>query len=104
MTVFAYSFPPVLLIVALAVRAVSEVQESASRVFIIALVMVSAAAAAAVTGPDRTTLPIPEPKYPHSTVLDVRIATPPPRFEVKAPAGAEVSPVRTGREPRGTVR
>jgi arylsulfatase len=38
--------------------------------------------------PDRTVLPIPEPQYPHSTVLDVRNATPPPRFEVKAPAGA----------------
>ena len=37
---------------------------------------------------DRTVLPIPEPEYPHSTVLDVRNATPPPRFEVKAPAGA----------------
>jgi arylsulfatase A-like enzyme len=37
---------------------------------------------------DRTVLPIPEPQYPHSTVLDVRNATPPPRFEVKAPAKA----------------
>lgn len=37
---------------------------------------------------DRTVLPIPEPQYPHSTVLDVRNATPPPRFEIKAPAGA----------------
>ncbi len=37
---------------------------------------------------DRTVLPLPEPQYPHSTVLDVRNATPPPRFEVKAPAGA----------------
>ena len=37
---------------------------------------------------DRTVLPIPEPQYPHSTVLDARNATPPPRFEVKAPAGA----------------
>ena len=37
---------------------------------------------------DRTVLPIPEPTYPHSTVFDVRNATPPPRFEVKAPAGA----------------
>ena len=44
---------------------------------------------AAPTGPDRTTLPLPEPQYPHSTVLDVRNAPPPPpRFEVKAPAGA----------------
>ena len=37
---------------------------------------------------ERTVLPIPEPRYPHSTVPDVRKATPPPRFEVKAPAGA----------------
>ncbi len=37
---------------------------------------------------DRTVLPIPEPQYPHSTVLDARNATPPPRFEVKAPASA----------------
>jgi arylsulfatase len=37
---------------------------------------------------DRTVLPIPEPQYPHSTVFDVRNATPPPRFEVKAPANA----------------
>jgi len=37
---------------------------------------------------DRTMLPIPEPQYPHSTALDVRNATPPPRFEVKAPANA----------------
>ena len=37
---------------------------------------------------DRTVLPIPEPKYPHSTVFDARNATPPPRFEVKAPANA----------------
>ena len=37
---------------------------------------------------DRTVLPIPEPQYPHSTVFDVRNATPPPRFEIKAPANA----------------
>jgi arylsulfatase A-like enzyme len=44
---------------------------------------------AGVTLPtDRTVLPISEPQYPHSTVLDARNATPPPRFEVKAPAGA----------------
>jgi arylsulfatase A-like enzyme len=47
-----------------------------------------AATAAAQTVPDRTQLPIHEPEYPHSTVFDVRNATPPPRFEVKAPAGA----------------
>ena len=37
---------------------------------------------------DRTVLPIPEPNYPHSTVLDARDATPPPRFQIKAPEGA----------------
>ena len=37
---------------------------------------------------DRTVLPIAEPDYPHSTVLDARKATPPPRFQVKAPAHA----------------
>jgi arylsulfatase len=46
------------------------------------------ASAAAQTAADRASLPIPEPKYPHSTVLDVRNATPPPAFQVKAPAGA----------------
>src|SRR5947209_8690895 len=37
---------------------------------------------------DRTVLPIPEPRVPHSTVLNVRNAKAPPRFEVKAPAAA----------------
>jgi len=37
---------------------------------------------------DRTTLPIAEPNYAHSAVLDARDAKPPPRFEIKAPAGA----------------
>jgi arylsulfatase len=47
-----------------------------------------AATAAMAAELDRTTLPIPEPKYPQSTVLDARDANAPPRFEVKAPAGA----------------
>jgi arylsulfatase A-like enzyme len=47
-----------------------------------------AAPAGVVLPTDRTVLPIPEPQYPHSTVFDVRNATPPPRFEVKAPAKA----------------
>ena len=46
------------------------------------------APANAVLPTDRTVLPIPEPQYPHSTVFDVRNATPPPRFEVKAPPSA----------------
>jgi arylsulfatase len=37
---------------------------------------------------DRTVLPLPEPVYPPITELDARKATPPPRFEVKAPDGA----------------
>jgi arylsulfatase len=37
---------------------------------------------------DRTVLPIAAPDYPQSKVLDVRDATPPPRFQVKAPDGA----------------
>ena len=47
-----------------------------------------AAPAQVVLPTDRTILPIPEPQYPHSTVLDARNATPPPRFEVKAPPHA----------------
>lgn len=55
----------------------------------VALSAVCAASASAQTALDRTTLPIPEPKHPHSSVLDVRNAPPPPaRFEVKAPAQA----------------
>jgi len=38
--------------------------------------------------PDRTSLPIAEPKRPVYTEIDARKVTPPPRFEVKAPAGA----------------
>ncbi|MDT3776794.1 arylsulfatase [Nitrospira sp. MA-1] len=37
---------------------------------------------------DRTVLPIHEPEYPPVTELDVRNATPPPRFQVKAPEDA----------------
>jgi len=48
----------------------------------------AAAPASATVKLDRTVLPIPEPTYPPITELDVRKVTPPPRFEVKAPAGA----------------
>ena len=37
---------------------------------------------------DRTVLPIPEPEHPPITEIDARKATPPTRFEVKAPPGA----------------
>lgn len=53
-----------------------------------ALVAFWANSAAAQNEPDRTRLPIAEPKYPPYTELDVRKATPPPRFQVQAPAGA----------------
>ena len=59
-----------------------------STVVTLALTAAGMAPAVAQAIPDRTVLPIPEPQYPHSTVLDARNATPPPRFEVKAPAGA----------------
>jgi len=45
-------------------------------------------AAAQTPAVDRMTLPVPEPQRPGMTVLDVRAAKAPPRFEVKAPAGA----------------
>ena len=63
-------------------------RRTAYSVFGLALSTACAATAAAQSEPDRTALPIPEPRYPHSTVFDVRNATPPERFEVKAPAGA----------------
>jgi arylsulfatase A-like enzyme len=47
-----------------------------------------AAQARVVFPTDRTVLPLPEPQYPHSTVFNARNATPPPRFEVKAPTNA----------------
>ncbi|MCM8622414.1 MAG: arylsulfatase [Candidatus Accumulibacter sp.] len=54
----------------------------------IVLAAACVAMAGAQTIPDRTVLPIPEPRHPHSTVLNARDATPPPRFDVKAPEGA----------------
>jgi arylsulfatase len=49
----------------------------------------AAAQAARVVFPtDRTVLPIPEPVNPPITEVDARKATPPPRFEVEAPASA----------------
>ena len=40
------------------------------------------------TATDRTVLPIHEPKVARSAIVDVRQATAPPRFQVKAPDGA----------------
>jgi hypothetical protein len=56
-----------------------------------AILLLSASAAIAQTSRaemDRTVLPIPQPTYPPITTFDARNATPPPRFEVKAPEGA----------------
>ena len=52
------------------------------------LPLLAAGPAQAQTELDRTVLPISEPQYPHSTVFDVRNATPPPQFVVKAPVEA----------------
>jgi len=50
--------------------------------------MCAATAGAQQVGPNRTMLPIPEPQYPRSTILDARKATSSPKLEVRAPAGA----------------
>jgi arylsulfatase A-like enzyme len=47
-----------------------------------------AAAAQTPAAPDRTVLPVAEPKRPVITEIDARKVRVPPRFEVKAPAGA----------------
>ncbi len=54
----------------------------------LALSIALAGTASAQTKLDRIVLPIPEPNYPLSTVLDARDATPPPRFQITAPEGA----------------
>ncbi len=51
-------------------------------------ILLTASSLAAEDGLDRTVLPIQEPKAPLYTELDARNATPPPRFQVKAPDGA----------------
>ena len=63
-------------------------RKTAQNVFSIAVSTACAATTGAQAAPDRTILPIQEPTYPYSTELDVRNATPPPRFEVKAPEDA----------------
>jgi arylsulfatase A-like enzyme len=52
------------------------------------LFLLSASIVWAQPAHDRTILPIQEPKYPYSSILDAHNATPPPRFEVKAPKDA----------------
>jgi arylsulfatase A-like enzyme len=53
-----------------------------------ALGLACAATAGAQSGPDRTVLPIAEPKRPVYTEIDARNVKPPPRADVKAPPGA----------------
>ena len=55
----------------------------------LALLLASQAGMVSAAGElDRTVLPVPEPQLNPITELDARKATPPPRFEVKAPANA----------------
>jgi arylsulfatase len=60
----------------------------ASASILLMSIVVAVPAAAQAADLNRTVLPIPEPDYPKSTVLDARNATPPPRFQIEAPAGA----------------
>jgi len=59
-----------------------------SSLLLLGVSLAGSAQAQAQAASDRTSLPIAEPDYPHSTVLDARAATPPPSFQVQAPAGA----------------
>jgi len=58
------------------------------QIFLLCAFTLLAGAGFAADTPDRTILPITEPLREPTTTLDVRNATPPPRFEVKAPEGA----------------
>ncbi len=58
-------------------------------ILIVSAIVCTAAGVRAQDAPvDRTVLPLAEPTHPPITELDARKATPPPRFEVKAPRGA----------------
>ena len=64
------------------------------RFIVLALMGALAASAGALRGEtapgtiDRTVLPLPRASRPTFTELDARTAKPPPRFDLKAPAGA----------------
>src|SRR5262245_37150816 len=80
------------------IKSSTATQRRTIRILGLALTLVSVAALSVtaqgpmsqpVVGPtDRTVLPIPEPVNPPITEVDARKATPPPRFQVKAPPGA----------------
>ena len=57
-------------------------------ILIVSAIACMAPSVRAQDAPDRGVLPLVEPTYPPITEIDVRKATPPPRFEVKAPDGA----------------
>ena len=61
---------------------------AAFSLMLVAAIALQASAQSPEAKLDRTSLPIAEPDYPRSTVLDARDAKAPPRFEIKAPAGA----------------
>ena len=60
----------------------------AAMILAIGLIVVATDEASAQDEFDRTVLPVQEPQPPTYSELDARNATPPPRFEVKAPNGA----------------
>jgi arylsulfatase A-like enzyme len=64
------------------------VSKTACNALILILVLACAASVAAQTKIDRTVLPLKEPVYAQSTILDEKDATPPPRFKVEAPKDA----------------
>ncbi len=64
------------------------INRSVSVTSILMLSSIIAPSALAQDIPDRKSLPMYEPQYPHSTILNVRDAVPPPQFQVKAPTGA----------------
>jgi len=65
-----------------------SVPANLSLILSVVLITLAAAPAPAQKPLDRTVLPIPAPKPVTVTTLDARDAKAPPRFEVKAPAGA----------------
>src|SRR5215203_1891834 len=80
---------------------ISQMQKFNAPAVVLSLVCMAAACAPNSTAPpsgavtsstpgsvDRTVLPIVDPSYPASSEIDARKATPPARFQVKAPAGA----------------
>src|SRR5207245_11020061 len=75
-------------------RSITALKSTPQTIFmlvpLLAILALTAASALrhSTAGLGRRVLPIREPQYPTSTVLDARDAKAPPRFEIKAPAGA----------------